>query len=143
MKTTLQKTDDADRVWLLVDAADKPLGRLAVGIANALRGRNKAIFSPQMDNGDFVVVINAEKVKLTGNKEEQKFYDRYSGYRGGLKSIKASTMRERHPERLVLLAVKGMMPKNILARGAYGRLKVYAGKEHPHAAQNPKLTELV
>jgi large subunit ribosomal protein L13 len=143
MKTTLPKDTDIERAWLLVDATDIPLGRLSVAIANALRGRNKVIYTPHIDTGDFVVVINAEKVKLTGKKDEQKIYQRFSGYRGGLKKIKASTVRERHPERLVQLAVKGMMPKNNLARGSYKRLKVYAGTDHPHTAQNPKLTELL
>lgn len=143
MTTTLAIKDNVKREWILVDAEDKVLGRLAVQIANVLRGRHKPIYTPHVDTGDFVIVTNAEKVKLTGKKEKQKLYQRYSGYRGGLKKIKASVVRERHPERLIMLAVKGMMPKNALCRGAFKRLKVYAGDKHPHAAQNPKLTELV
>ena len=128
---------------MLVDATDKPLGRLAVGIANALRGKNRPTFSPSVDTGDFVVVVNAEKVKLTGKKEEQKIYHRYSGYRGGLKEFPASVVRERHPDRLVKLAVRGMLPRNKMAKRILGRLKVYAGDEHPHEAQNPTKVELV
>lgn len=142
MKTTLPKADEISRAWLLVDADGKILGRLATKIANVLRGRTKPIYTPHIDTGDFVVVVNAEKVKLTGKKEEQKMYDRYSGYRSGLKRTKASVLRERHPERLIILAVKGMMPKNHLAKDAMKRLKVYAGSGHPHTAQNPQPVEL-
>lgn len=119
------------------------MGRLAVKIANILRGKNKVTFTPHVDTGDFVVVINAEKVKLTGRKDEQKIYQRYSGYRGGLKEIKASVVRERHPDRLIKLAVKGMLPKNNLGRKVFGRLKVYAGGGHPHTAQNPQKVGLL
>ena len=142
MKTTIAKQAELAREWHLVDASDQVLGRLAVKIANALRGRNKPTYTPHVDTGDFVIVINADKVKLTGNKEEQKIYQRYSGYRGGLKETKASVLRERHPERLIQLAVKGMMPKNARSRAAFKRLKVYAGESHPHEAQHPKATEL-
>ena len=137
MKTTLPQDPGTDRNWVLVDADGKALGRLAVQIANILRGKTKPTFSPQVDTGDFVVVINAEKVSLTGRKEEQKIYKRYSGFRGGLKEVKASAVRERHPDRMILQAVKGMLPKNTLSRKMFSRLKVYAGSEHPHAAQNP------
>jgi large subunit ribosomal protein L13 len=132
------KDPGQDRAWLLVDAADKPLGRVAVKIADALRGKDKPTFTPHVDTGDFVVVVNAEKVKLSGNKDENKIYHRYSGWRSGLKEIKASVMRERHPDRMVRLAVRGMLPKNRLSRRVFRRLKVYAGTEHPHEAQNPK-----
>lgn len=142
MKTTLPKIDEIKREWLLVDAADKTLGRLAVKIANVLRGKNKPTFTPHIDTGAFVVVINADKVKLSGNKEEQKIYQRYSGHRSGLKEMTAATVRERHPERMVTLAVKGMLPKNNLSRQTLSRLKVYAGEGHPHAAQNPQPVEL-
>lgn len=142
MTTSIPKVGDTNRAWVLVDAQDKPLGRLAVGIANVLRGRHKPIYTRHVDTGDFVVVINAEKVKLTGKKEKQKEYARYSGYRSGLKTITASVMRERHPERLILLAVKGMMPRNSLNRAAFKRLKVYAGGKHPHEAQNPQPAKL-
>ena len=143
MKTWTPKKGEVERKWLVIDAKDKVLGRVAAETARLLRGKHKPQFAPHVDTGDFVVVINAEKVKLTGKKEEQKIYQRFSGYRSGLKKIKASTMRERHPERLIQLAVKGMMPKNNLARNAFRRLKVYAGDTHPHKAQAPKLTELV
>jgi len=143
MKTSLPKDPGNNRAWFLVDAKDKPLGRLAVKTANILRGKNKATFTPHMDTGDFVVVINADKVKLTGRKEQQKTYKRYSGFRGGLKETKASVVRERHPERLIELAVKGMLPKNNLSRKLFTRLKVYAGEQHPHTAQNPRKVELL
>jgi len=142
MKSFLPKDPGDQREWLLVDADNKVLGRLATGIADRLRGKNKVVFSPQVDTGDFIVVVNADKVKLTGRKEEQKVYQRYSGYRGGLKEMKASVLRERHPERLVELAVKGMLPKNNLSRQMFSRLKVYAGDKHPHAAQKPRKVEL-
>lgn len=138
MKTTLVKPQDATHDWHVVDAENAPLGRLAVKIANVLRGKNKPTFAPQSDVGDFVIVINAEKVKLTGRKEEQKTYHRYSGWRSGLREFTAADIRARHPERLVQLAVKGMLPKNNLARTMIRRLKVYAGPEHPHVAQGPQ-----
>ena len=141
MKSYLPKEPD-QRAWVLVDAADKPLGRLAVVIANTLRGKHRPTFSPQVDTGDFVVVVNSARVKLTGKKDQQKIYHRFSGHRGGLKEIPASVMREKHPERLVQLAVRGMLPKNTMARQILTRLKVYAGSEHPHAAQNPTKVEL-
>ena len=143
MTTTLPGVNDIERKWILVDATEKPLGRLAVEISKVLRGRNKVIYTPHVDTGDFVVVVNAEKVKLTGNKEEQKIYQRFSGYRSGLKEDTAAEVRARHPEHLIELAVKGMMPKNRLAAGMLKRLKVYAGAEHPHAAQKPEATELL
>ena len=139
MKTTLPKDPGQDRDWYLVDASGEPLGRLAVKIADVLRGKNKPTFTPHVDTGAFVVVVNAEKVALTGRKEEQKIYQRYSGYRSGLKEFKASVVRERHPDRMILQAVRGMLPKNKLSRGTFGRLKVYAGGEHPHEAQKPQV----
>jgi len=139
MKSFVAKDPKDDRAWFVVDAQDKPLGRLAVRIADVLRGKNKPTFTRHVDTGSFVVVINADKVKLTGRKEEQKTYKRYSGHRGGLKEIKASVVRERHPDRLVRMAVKGMLPRNNLSRQMFRRLKVYAGEEHPHAAQNPQV----
>ena len=142
MKTFVPKEADIQRTWFLVDATGKPLGRLAVKIVNILRGKNKAIYTPQSDTGDFVIVINAEKVKLTGSKETQKTYARYSRYRGGLKEHKASFIRERHPERLIQFAVRGMLPSNNLSRDMFKRLKVYAGTEHPHKAQNPAIADL-
>lgn len=138
MKTTLIKDEEVQRAWYLVDATDQPVGRLAVKIANLLRGRNKPTFAPQSDIGDFVVVINADKVKFTGAKEEQKIYTRYSGYPGGLKRIPAHVMRQQHPDYIITHAVKNMLPKNHLSRRIISRLKVYAGADHPHAAQKPQ-----
>jgi large subunit ribosomal protein L13 len=142
MKTTLIRDEDARRTWYLVDAADKTVGRLAVKIASILRGRTKPTFAPQSDIGDFVVVINADKVRFTGSKEEQKIYTRFSGYPGGLKRIPARIMRQQHPDYIITHAVKGMLPKNHLARRIISRLKVYAGAEHPHAAQKPQVLEV-
>jgi len=142
MKTTLPKDPGEKRGWVLFDAEDIALGRLAVGVANVLRGRDKPTFTPHVDTGQFVVVVNAEKVKLTGRKNEQKIYQRYSGYRGGLKETTAAVMREKHPDRMISLAVKGMLPKNNLSRKMYRRLKVYAGEKHPHEAQNPAKLEV-
>jgi len=142
MKTFVPKDPGADRKWFVIDAAGLPVGRLGVKIANVLRGKEKPIFSHHVDTGDFVVVVNAEKVKLSGNKEEQKTYARYSGFRGGLKEVTAAVVRERHPDRIVRAAVKGMMPKNNLSRQMFSRLKVYAGGSHPHAAQNPSTITL-
>ncbi len=139
MKTFMPVEKDVKREWILVDVANKPLGRVAVQIANMLRGRTKPIFTPNVDTGDFVVVINAEKVVLTGRKEDTKTYKRYTGYRHGLFATTVPMMRERHPERLVEAAVKGMLPKNNIARDMFKRLKVYAGTAHPHAAQAPKV----
>jgi len=142
MKTFVPKDPGADRSWFVVDAEDRPLGRLAVKVADALRGKDKPTFSPHVDTGAFVVVVNADKVKLTGNKEENKVYRRYTGYRGGLKETTASVMRERHPDRIIKSAVKGMLPKNNLNRKIFSRLKVYAGQTHPHEAQKPAAMEL-
>jgi len=142
MKTTLPENPGTKRAWLLVDATDKTLGRLAVKIANILRGKDKPTFSPQVDTGSFVIVINADKIRLTGRKEEQKIYERYSGYRSGLKEMTAAALRERHPERLITLAVRGMLPKNAMGRKVIKRLKVYAGADHPHQAQTPQAVEL-
>jgi large subunit ribosomal protein L13 len=137
MKSFVGKDPGQAREWRIVDAAGVPLGRLAVKVANALRGKDKATFTPHVDTGCSVVVINAAQVKMTGRKEDTKTYHRYSGWRSGLKIIPAADMRAKHPERLILLAVKGMLPNNKLSRKMFRRLKVYAGAEHPHAAQNP------
>lgn len=137
MKTFMAKTGEIERKWHLIDADGQVLGRMATRIADLLRGKGKAEYTPHADTGDFVVVINAAKVKLTGKKDEQKTYTRYSGYPGGLKTIPVARVRERHPERLVEHAVAGMMPKNRLGRALLKKLKVYAGPEHPHAAQMP------
>jgi len=143
MKSFLPKDPGADRPWHLVDAADQPLGRLAVKITNILRGKDKPTYSPQVDTGDFVIVVNAGKVKLTGRKNEQKIYQRYSGHANGLKRIPAARVRERHPDRMIYQAVRGMLPNNTMSRKLVKRLKVYAGEEHPHAAQNPAKLDVV
>lgn len=137
MKTFVPKNPGDNRRWLVVDAADKPLGRLAVTIANALRGKDRPTYAPQIDTGDFVVVVNAAKVRLSGNKEQQKIYQSYSGFRSGLKLTTAAQMRATYPERMIKHAVKGMLPRNNIARDMMSRLKVYGGAEHPHAAQKP------
>ena len=141
-KTSIPKNPGEARQWLLVDAAQKPLGRLAVLVANKLRGKDRPDFDPSVDIGSFVIVINAEKVALTGRKEDQKEYQRYSGYRGGLRTISVPTMRERHPDRIIKLAVWGMLPKNNLSKKVMTRLKVFRGAEHTHAPQNPQKIEL-
>lgn len=142
MKTFLPKVNEIERDWILIDATNLPLGRLAAEIATILRGKNKTTFTPHLDVGDFVVVINAEKVALTGTKEDKKIYKHYTGYAGGLKEFKASFIRETNPTRMIKQAVHGMLPKNRLGRQLEGKLKVYAGTDHPHAAQQPKVLEL-
>ena len=143
MKSFIAKNPGTAREWVVVDAADKPLGRLAAKVADVLRGKDKPTFTPHVDSGAFVVVVNAKKVKLTGRKNDQKIYKHYTGYRSGLKEVPAAVMRERHPERMVELAVRGMLPKNNLSRKIMRHLKVYAGAEHPHEAQAPQTVELV
>jgi len=138
MKTFLPKIDVQRRAWRIVDANGLVLGRVAEKIANVLRGRDKPCYTPHLDAGDFVIVINAEKVRLTGNKETDKEYQSYSGYRGGLKRTPLADIRAKHPERLIMKAVKGMLPKNRLATKLLTKLKVYKGSEHPHGAQNPE-----
>jgi large subunit ribosomal protein L13 len=137
MKTYLPKVNLNERKWHVVDADGKVLGRLAAQVANLLRGKNKAVFTPHLDTGDFVVVINAEKVRVTGKKETQKQYMTYSGWRGGEKRRTVAEIRARHPEKLIEHAVKGMVPKNRLGRALLTKLKVYRGPQHPHAAQKP------
>lgn len=138
MQKSYRAPDPGDkRPWYLIDAKDKPLGRLAVVAANKLRAKDLPTFDPSVDAGAFVIVINAAQVKLTGKKEELKEYQRYSGYRNGLKKFSAATMRERHPDRMIKEAVHGMLPKNNIARKMMTRLKVFAGPEHAHAAQKP------
>lgn len=138
MKTYTAKAETVKHDWYLIDATDKILGRLATNIANRLRGKHKPEYTPNVDTGDYIVVVNAELVKVTGNKTKDKKYYRYSGYPGGMKSITFEEMIRRSPERVIQLAVKGMMPKNRLSRSMLGKLKVYAGAEHPHVAQQPK-----
>ncbi len=138
MKTFLPKIDVQRRAWRIVDADGLVLGRVAEKIANVLRGRDKPTYTPHLDTGDFVIVINAEKVRVTGKKETDKIYASYSGYRGGLKRTPLADVRAKHPERLIMKAVKGMLPKNRLAAKLLTKLKVYKGSEHPHGAQNPE-----
>jgi large subunit ribosomal protein L13 len=142
MKTYNAKKESVEREWLLVDAEGKILGRLASEVAKRLRGKHKAIYTPHVDTGDFVVVINAEKIVLTGKKLEDKIYHHHSGYPGGLKSIPAGKLLKKKPESLVTEAVKGMLPKGTLGRQMLKKLKVYKGKDHPHAAQKPVVLEL-
>jgi large subunit ribosomal protein L13 len=137
MKTYLPKVNLDARKWHVVDAEGKVLGRLAVEVANVLRGKDKPIYTPHLDTGDFVVVINAEKVVLTGKKETDKKYMSYSGWKGGERYRSVADVRARHPERLILHAVKGMIPKNRLGDRLLTKLKVYRGSEHPHSAQQP------
>jgi large subunit ribosomal protein L13 len=138
MKTYTPKADDIERHWWVVDAAGKPLGRMATEIARLLRGKHKAMYTPHLDTGDNVIVINASRVMLTGSKPEQKTYFRHSGYMGSEKQIPFRKMIQSHPERVIELAVKGMLPKNNLGRLMRQKLRVYAGAEHPHAGQNPE-----
>ncbi|OQX70978.1 MAG: 50S ribosomal protein L13 [Candidatus Cloacimonas sp. 4484_275] len=138
MKTVTPKPEQIKQDWYVVDASDQILGRLATRVAAILRGKNKPYFSPHLDTGDYVVVINAEKIKLTGNKELQKTYKRYSGYPSGLKNIPFKRMLAEKPEEIIRHAVKGMLPKNALGRKLIRKLKIYVGEEHPHTAQKPK-----
>ena len=134
--------NDRDRRWYVVDAEGKTLGRLSTQIADVLRGKRKPTYTPHVDTGDFVVVINAEKVSVTGNKRSEKLYHRHSGYPGGLKTRTFEEMIERKPEEVIRLAVKGMLPRNRLSRRQITKLKIYAGPEHPHAAQSPEVLEI-
>ncbi len=142
MKTTIKKPSEIIKKWYIVDAKDQVLGRMSTKIADVLRGKNKAHFSPHMDCGDFVVVINADKIKLTGNKWSDKQYARHSGYPGGFKSESAENLIARKPTRLVELSVSGMLPKNKLRKVFMTKLKIYAGEEHPHVAQTPETLEV-
>ncbi|MCB5223614.1 MAG: 50S ribosomal protein L13 [Candidatus Cloacimonadaceae bacterium] len=137
MNTLTPKPDDIQRAWYVVDATDLPLGRLSTRIASILSGKNKPYYVRNIDTGDYVIVINAEKVRVTGLKSLQKSYQRYSGYPGGLKEIPFAKMLEQHPTRIIEHAVRGMMPKTVLGDAMFKKLKVYAGSEHPHAAQQP------
>jgi len=138
LKTYYAKPGEVEREWLLVDATDIPLGRLASEVASILKGKRKPQYTPNVDTGDFVIVVNASKVKLTGNKLADKMKYRHSGFPGGLKEIPISVMLAKRPERVIEGAVKGMLPKNTLGRAMGKKLKVYGGAEHPHAAQNPR-----
>ena len=142
MKTFVAKEHEVEKKWHLIDAKNKILGRLATEIAILLRGKHKPIFTPHMDAGDYVVVVNADKVALTGDKLEKKIYYHHSGYVGGLKEIPAKEMLRRRPENLIRFAVKGMLPKNSLGRRQLTKLKIYAGPDHPHQAQGPERLEI-
>jgi large subunit ribosomal protein L13 len=146
MKPKLQRTftptpSDIDRRWYVVDAAGAPLGRLASEVAQVLRGKGKPTFAPHVDGGDYVIVINVDKVAVSGTKETDKYYYRHSGYPGGLRADSVGELREKRPDRLVWAAVKGMLPKNRLGRQVIRKLKVYRGPDHPHRSQNPELLE--
>jgi large subunit ribosomal protein L13 len=142
MKSYMARPLEVERKWYVVDAEGQTLGRLATEVARILRGKNKPQYTPHVDTGDFVVVVNAEKVVVTGRKAEQKVYRRHSGYPGGLKETSYARMLERQPTEILRKAVKGMMPKTRLARQQLRKLKIYAGPEHPHAAQNPQELEV-
>ncbi len=142
MKTYNAKPETVQRDWYVVDASGKTLGRLATEVARRLRGKHKVEYTPHVDTGDYIIIINAKSIAVTGNKESDKIYHRHSGYPGGLKSMTLEKLRERAPERIIEKAVKGMMPRNPLGRAMLRKLKVYAGNEHGHSAQQPKTLEL-
>ena len=142
MKTYSAKPRDITRDWYLIDGSDKVLGRLASAIAHRLRGKHKPTYTPHMDTGDFIVVTNVEKIKVTGNKAEQKLYHRHSGYPGGVRTVSFAQLQQRFPERALQHAVKGMLPKGPLGYAMLKKLKCYAGPSHPHAAQQPKTLDL-
>ena len=141
-KTSIPSLDSIDRQWFLVDAENQTLGRLATEVASVLRGKTKPIFTPHLDTGDFVIVVNAEKIKVSGKKAEQKLYRKHSGRPGGMKVESFNSLQARIPERIVEKAIKGMLPHNSLGRQLFRKLKVYKGSEHPHAAQEPKALNL-
>ena len=142
MKTYTARAEDMEREWFLVNAEGKTLGRLASEIAQVLRGKHKPIYTPHLDCGDYVIVVNADKVQVTGRKLDQKMYYHHTGYPGGIKSISLRNQLQKHPERVLQAAVRGMLPKNRLGRRMLKKLKVYAGDSHPHQAQQPKSLEL-
>lgn len=138
MKTFSAKAETVQRDWFVVDATGKTLGRLCSEVASRLRGKHKPVFTPHVDTGDYIVVVNAEKIAVTGNKLDDKNYHRFTGYVGNLKTTSLKDMLDKHPERVIEIGVKGMLPKNPLGRAMYRKLKVYRGAEHPHAAQQPQ-----
>ena len=142
MKSYNAKTNEVERKWYVVDAEDKILGRVASEVASILRGKNKPVYTPHVDTGDHVIIINAEKIKVTGKKMDQKLYRRHSGYVGSLKETTLREMLSKRPERVLELAIKGMLPKNALGRQMYRKLNVYAGPDHKHQAQNPEVYEI-
>lgn len=141
-KTFSQRTEDTSREWFLIDAAEIPLGRMATQVANLLIGKSKVTYTPHVDNGDYVVVINANKLIVTGDKETGKIYYRHSGFPGGITDATLAEVRAKHPERIIEEAVKGMIPRNKLAAGRLARLRVFAGEDHSHTAQTPKKVEM-
>ena len=142
MKTVSMRAQDVERSWYVVDAENRTLGRLASAIAHRLRGKHKPEYTPHVDTGDYIIVVNAAKVRVTGKKETGKIYHRHSGYPGGIRSTSLGRLRQTHPERIVEKAVKGMLPRNPLGRAMFRKLKVYAGPDHPHAAQQPHPIEI-
>lgn len=142
MKTVSTRPQDVSHAWYVVDAENKTLGRLATEIAHRLRGKHKPEYTPHVDTGDYIVVVNAEKVRVTGNKFSDKKYYSHSGFPGGIKEISFKDLQQRYPERIIEKAVKGMLPRNPLGRSMFKKLKVYAGAEHPHSAQQPQTLEL-
>jgi large subunit ribosomal protein L13 len=142
MKTYVAKPAEIEKKWYVVDASGKTLGRLSTAVADTLRGKRKPIYTPHIDTGDFVVVVNAEKVVVTGDKAEQKMYWRHSGYPGGIKGESFASLQARRPEEIVRRAVRGMLPHNRLGRAQLRKLKVYSGPEHPHGAQHPEVLEI-
>ena len=142
MKTFSAKPHEVKRDWFVVDATDKVLGRLAAEIAHRLRGKHKAEYTPHVDTGDYIIVVNAEKVRVTGAKEKDKIYYKHTGYIGNMKSVALGKLRQTHPERIIETAVQGMLPKNPLGRAMFRKLKVYARDDHPHQAQQPKVLEV-
>ena len=142
MKTVSMRAQDVERSWYVVDAENRTLGRLASAIAHRLRGKHKPEYTPHVDTGDYIIVVNAAKVRVTGKKETGKIYHRHSGYPGGIRSTSLGRLRQTHPERIVEKAVKGMLPRNPLGRAMFRKLRVYAGPDHPHAAQQPHPIEI-
>lgn len=142
MSTFLAKHNEVERKWYVIDATDKVLGDVASKVASILRGKNKPIFTPHVDTGDYVIIVNAEKIRVTGNKATQKVYKHYTGYAGGLREIPYEQVLERHPERILEHAIKGMLPKNSLGRSMFRKLHVYAGPDHKHEGQQPEALEI-
>lgn len=142
MKTFSAKPETVKRDWFVIDAENKVLGRLATEVARRLRGKHKPEYTPHVDTGDYIVIINADKIAVTGNKEQNKMYHHHTGYPGGLKSMTLEKLREKAPERIIEKAVKGMLPKNPLGRAMFSKLKVYAGSEHSHTAQQPQVLDI-
>ena len=142
MKSISARPETVQHDWYVIDATDKVLGRLATEVARHLRGKHKPIYTPHVDTGDYIVIINADKVRVTGNKEEGKIYHHHTGFPGGIKSVNLKTMREKYPDRIIMSAVRGMMPKGPLGRAMLTKLRIFSGAEHTHQAQQPKTLEI-